>query len=92
MARIKKFSYYVILNWRSGDVNLYKTPPADSKVGQYDKVIHHEIEIEAPAINTTKLSEEIGIPEAEIEETIQEHLPELDREVGEAEKKGMIHQ
>ena len=77
MVRTRTFKFYTVLNWKSGDIRTYKTKPSSKRVSQYEKVIKHNVKIEAPSIDIKELSTTINVPESEVESAVSEHIPDF---------------
>lgn len=70
----KTFTFYILLNWKTEDIKLYKTEPKDKKVSPYHVPIEQEITVKIPKKDMVKAKGEVVVSNQKVNEMILEEL------------------
>ena len=70
----KKFSGYLILNWKTGDVRYYKSKPVKSRITPFQIPIKVDITLEVPEPKEHKINGKITVPEQKVSEMVVESI------------------
>lgn len=73
-GKIKTFSFWLLLNWKTEDIKLYKKQPQDKKVGAYNIPVEVSLDVEIPDKPDIKAKGKIKLGQDKIDDMVIEHL------------------
>lgn len=74
---MRKVTVYLIYNWKTDNIKLRKTRPAQKP---YTIVSKHTLTYKIPKIDIELFSEEVEVEKAQVEDAVKKLLPELEEE------------
>lgn len=70
----KNFNFYLLLNWKTEEIKLYKRKPKEKKVGPYHIPIECDIDVVIPDRDIAEIDGKIHVSQEKVEEMTVEEL------------------
>lgn len=70
----KTFTFWILLNWKTEDIKLYKRKPADKKVGAYNIPVEVSLDVLVPKKPDVEAKGEIVLGKDKVKEMTVESI------------------